>query len=124
MYIPILAIMEHVDRIALKEDMDKLRKELISLQGEDDLKHLNYVIFISNLFIFVSIATLWLPWYFMFPSIFLSTGTFARWTLIAHHTCHGGYDHTNDSRYNRFKFVLESFQRRFHDWFDWMLPEA
>ena len=116
--------MEHVNRIELKEDMEKLRKELVSLQGDEDLKHLNYIILISNLFMFCGIATLWLPWYCIFPSILLSTGTFARWTMIAHHTCHGGYDHTNNSRYNRFKFGLGTFQRRFNDWFDWMLPEA
>ena len=124
MYIRILEIMEHVNRMALKEDMEKLRKELVSLQGEEDLNHLYKIIFITNLFMFGGIATLWLPWYFIFPSILLSTGTCARWTMVAHHTCHGGYDQTNDSRYNRFKFGLGSFQRRFNDWFDWMLPEA
>jgi len=116
--------MDHVDRAALKDDMDKLRKELESSQGEEDLHHLNYIVSISNLFTVVGIASLWLPCHFIFPWVFLSTGTFARWTMIAHHTCHGGYDHTSDSRYNRFKFGLGSFQRRFNDWLDWMLPEA
>ena len=111
--------MDHVDRAALKDDMDKLRKELESSQGEEDLHHLNYIVSISNLFTVIGIASLWLPCHFIFPWVFLSTGTFARWTMIAHHTCHGGYDHTSDSRYNRFKFGLGSFQRRFNDWLDW-----
>jgi fatty acid desaturase len=49
-----------------------------------------------------------------------------RWTMVAHHTCHGGYDkcHPNKGRWNRFKFAIGSFWRRFCDWFDWMQPEA
>jgi fatty acid desaturase len=56
----------------------------------------------------------------------LSTFTFTRWTMIAHHTCHGGYDkcHPNKNKWNRFKFAIGSFWRRFNDWFDWMMPEA
>merc|ERR1711957_769003 len=56
----------------------------------------------------------------------LSTWTFSRWTMIAHHTCHGGYDrvHPNKKRWHRFKFAIGSFWRRLADWFDWMMPEA
>lgn len=56
----------------------------------------------------------------------LSTFTFTRWTMIAHHTCHGGYDkiHTNKKRWNRFKFAVGSTWNRMCDWFDWMMPEA
>lgn len=47
-------------------------------------------------------------------------------TMIAHHTCHGGYDkcHPNKNRWHRFKFALGSTWRRVCDWFDWMMPEA
>ena len=116
--------MEHVDRNALKNEFEDLRKELISLQNEEDLTHLNNIVFVSNIFTLIGICTLCLPWYFVIPSVVLSTGTFARWTMIAHHTCHGGYDQTKDSRYNRITFAVGSFKRRFNDWFDWMLPEA
>jgi len=46
--------------------------------------------------------------------------------MIAHHTCHGGYDniHTNKKRWNRFKFAVGSTWNRMCDWFDWMMPEA
>jgi len=56
----------------------------------------------------------------------LSTFTFSRWTMIAHHTCHGGYDkcHPKKERWHRFRFAIGSLWRRFCDWFDWMLPEA
>merc|ERR1719469_911224 len=56
----------------------------------------------------------------------LSTFTCTRWTMIAHHTCHGGYDkcHPDKKRFNRFKFAVGTGWRRFCDWFDWMMPEA
>jgi len=59
-------------------------------------------------------------------AFFLSLWTFSRWTMIAHHTCHGGYDkcHPNKKRWNRFKFAVGSFWNRLCDWFDWMMPEA
>merc|ERR1719174_844091 len=46
--------------------------------------------------------------------------------MIAHHTCHGGYDncHPVKSRWNRFKFAVGSLWNRIIDWLDWMLPEA
>ena len=124
MNICVLVIMDWVNRLALKEDIENLRKELVSLQGRKDLDHFSHIISISNISMFVGIATLWLPWYYVFPSILLSTSICARFTIIGHGTLHGGYDTYNDSIYNRFKFGTGSFQRRFKDWFDWMLPEA
>jgi len=61
----------------------------------------------------------------MIPAIALSIGTTSRWTMIAHHTCHGGYDNCEPTgRFSRFKFAIGSLWRRFIDWFDWMHPEA
>eukprot|EP00549_Striatella_unipunctata_P025676 CAMPEP_0118713386 /NCGR_PEP_ID=MMETSP0800-20121206/25480_1 /TAXON_ID=210618 ORGANISM="Striatella unipunctata, Strain CCMP2910" /NCGR_SAMPLE_ID=MMETSP0800 /ASSEMBLY_ACC=CAM_ASM_000638 /LENGTH=373 /DNA_ID=CAMNT_0006618817 /DNA_START=283 /DNA_END=1404 /DNA_ORIENTATION=- len=67
----------------------------------------------------------WFKWNIV-SIVALSTWTFTRWTMIAHHTCHGGYDkcHPNKGRWNRFKFAVGSFWRRLCDWFDWMMPEA
>jgi hypothetical protein len=60
--------------------------------------------------------------------------TFSRWTMVAHHTCHGGYEkihpnkerwsryekiQPNKERWSRFKFGLSTLWRRFNDWFDW-----
>jgi fatty acid desaturase len=47
--------------------------------------------------------------------------------MVAHHTCHGGYEKCHPlakSRWSRFKFALGSLWNRFNDWFDWMMPEA
>ncbi len=42
------------------------------------------------------------------PIVVLSTFTFARWTMIAHHTFPGVYDkcHPNKGGWNRFKFLF------------------
>ena len=116
--------MDWVNRQALKEDMEKPKKELVPLQGRKDLDHFLNIISFSNICKFVGIATLWLPWYYVFPSILLSTGICVRAFTIGHHGCHGGYDTYYDPRYNGFKFGTGCFQRRFIDWFDWVLPEA
>jgi len=46
--------------------------------------------------------------------------------MIAHHTCHGGYDkcHPDKGRFNRFRFAVGSLLCRMRDWLDWMVPEA
>jgi len=55
----------------------------------------------------------------------LSLWTFSRWTTIAHHTCHGGYNKADGTRFFNSKgFALGSLKKRVDQWFDWMLPEA
>jgi hypothetical protein len=62
----------------------------------------------------------------------LSLYTFTRWTMIAHHTCHGGYDKLSknanlkgaNSHFTRSTFGVGSLWRCFYDWFDYMIPEA
>lgn len=55
----------------------------------------------------------------------LSLWTFSRWTTIAHHTCHGGYNNADPTRFFNSKgFALGSLRQRVTQWFDWMLPEA
>jgi fatty acid desaturase len=105
----------------IRELGDKLEKQ----QGPDDVRHLNKIVGWSNLCAAVGLLTMGLS-VNLVSIIGLSTWTFSRWTMIAHHTCHGGYDkcHPNKGRWNRFKFAINSFWRRIADWFDWMMPEA
>ena len=46
--------------------------------------------------------------------------------MIAHHTCHGGYNKQDDGsgRFTSVGFAIGSIRRRAMDWMDWMLPEA
>ena len=57
-----------------------------------------------------------LPPYLLLPSVVLSVGVTSRWTMVAHHTCHGGYDNCADGRFNRFRFAVGSLWRRAIDW--------
>lgn len=107
------------------EEIRALGKKLESEQGPADVDHLNKMILWSNLFAAAGLLTLGVSVNIL--TIFcMSTYTFTRWTMIAHHVCHGGYEkcHPNPNRWSRFKFALGTFWRRFNDWFDWMMPEA
>lgn len=114
-----------VDYDAFAEDVRRLGEQLEKNQGEADVKHLNKMVGWSNTCAFLGLVTMGLGVNF-FSIVMLSTWTFTRWTMIAHHTCHGGYDkcHPQKHRWNRFKFAIGSFWRRLNDWMDWMLPEA
>ena len=64
-----------------------------------------------------------LPYQWMIAPILLGIATTARWTMIGHHTLHGGYDFMKQNEFSRFTFATGAW-RRCVDWFDWMLPEA
>lgn len=115
---------ENIDYNELKKDFDDLKKELLLLQNNDDINHLNIIYFLSKLFLILGIFLLWLPWYTLLPWIFLSIGIFANWTMIGHHICHGGYEYSEIHEYKRRRFGLGSLYRRFVDWFDWWLVEG
>lgn len=113
------------DLHSFTKDIRELGDQLEKEQGEADVRHLNKMIMWSNLCAAVGFITMGLGVNIV-SIVALSTWTFTRWTMIAHHTCHGGYDrcHPNKGRWNRFKFALGSLWRRVCDWLDWMMPEA
>jgi len=114
-----------VDYESFAADIRKLGEELEKNQGESDVKHLHKMVSWSNMCAVCGLLTMGFG-VNLFSIVMLSTWTFSRWTMIAHHTCHGGYDkcHPKKERWHRFKFAIGSFWRRFMDWFDWMMPEA
>jgi len=107
------------------EEIRALGEKLEKQQGDADVRHLNKIVMWSNLCAAVGLFTMGSS-VNIISIIALSTWTFSRWTMIAHHTCHGGYDkcHPNKNRWHRFKFAIGSQWRRIADWFDWMMPEA
>lgn len=107
------------------KDVKKLGDELKKNQGEADVAHLQKMVMWSNVCGLVGMLTMGFG-ISLIPIIAMSTFTFTRWTMIAHHTCHGGYDkiHPNKNRWNRFKFAIGGLWNRLADWFDWMMPEA
>ena len=59
----------------------------------------------------------------------MSTAICARWTMVGHHVCHGGYNaamtegNEIKGRFHRRKFARGPWNRII-DWMDWMMPEA
>lgn len=100
-----------------------LGKDLQATGGQDDVKHLNKILSWRDACAAIGIATLW-----MTPNPLtiaaLSTWTYASWTMVAHHTCHGGYNRVDAGKFNSRGFALGSIRKRVVDWLDWMAPEA
>lgn len=117
--------LEKFDLEGFTADIKELGDTLEKNQGPDDVRHLNKMVAWSNICGIVGVVMMGFG-VNLWAIVGLSTCTFTRWTMIAHHTCHGGYDkcHPNKERWHRFKFAVGSTWRRACDWFDWMLPEA
>jgi hypothetical protein len=112
---------EWIDALDLKSFTEEIRALGVILenqQGEEDVRHLNKIVGWSNLCAAVGISTMGLS-INLVSIVALSTWTFSRWTMIAHHTCHGGYDkcHPQKGRWHRLNFSIGSFWRRLADWF-------
>ena len=62
-------------------------------------------------------------------SVLMSTAICARWTMVGHHVCHGGYNSLQSEngevtgRFHRRAFA-RGVWKRCTDWMDWMLPEV
>eukprot|EP00614_Pseudopedinella_elastica_P021967 CAMPEP_0172613370 /NCGR_PEP_ID=MMETSP1068-20121228/42050_1 /TAXON_ID=35684 /ORGANISM="Pseudopedinella elastica, Strain CCMP716" /LENGTH=491 /DNA_ID=CAMNT_0013417801 /DNA_START=137 /DNA_END=1612 /DNA_ORIENTATION=+ len=113
-----------------KLDLDGFRDEIRDLgrrlekgQGEDDVKHIKKICLMANTCAFVGLTTMFLPAN-PITVMALSLWTFSRWTTIAHHTCHGGYNKADETRFFNSKGFALGFKARVTQWFDWMLPEA
>jgi len=105
-------------------EVQELGRQLEAEQGEADIQHLHKIVMWSDACAVIGLGTMWLA-----PNplsiIALSLWTFSRWTMIGHHSCHGGYNRTDKTgRYSSRGFAVGSLWQRITDWFDWMLPEA
>jgi len=112
----------NLDYETFARDVSELGKELRSSTGDADVDHLNKIVQWRNIAAILGLATIWIA-----PNpitvVALSTWTYSSWAMIAHHTCHGGYNRVDAGRYNSRKFAL-GLVNRFVDWLDWMQPEA
>ena len=117
-----------------------MEKELKADIGEDDVDHLNKILTWANAFYYgglaVLFATPFLTNIFSFigganpiAAFMMSTAICARWTMVGHHVCHGGYNTAQSEngvvtgRFHRRTFA-KGLARRISDWMDWMMPEA
>lgn len=100
------------------------------------LEHLQKMMAWRNACAILGVCTLWTT-----PNPItiaaLSTWTYASWVVVAHHTCHGGYNRVattmdksgssssnNNNPFHSRGFALGTVQQRCKDWLDWILPEA
>ena len=112
-----------VDLAAFKADVDALGARMRAEQadlvgGAAHVAHLRRISTIASAMYALGVATMWLPAYTLVPWVCLSTATFARWVMVAHHVSHGGYERWHSRR------AFARGVRRFCDWFDWIQPEA
>lgn len=111
-----------LDYDAFAKDVSSLGKELLKETGDDDVEHLRKIVSWRNFAAVLGLATVWMP-VNPITVVALSTWTYASWTMIAHHTCHGGYNRVDAGRFNSRGFGL-GLVNRVIDWLDWMQPEA
>lgn len=120
---------KNLDYGAFQKEVNDLGIKLRKEAGADDVKHLEKIVLWRNISMVLGVMTMWMP-VNPLSVIALSTWTYSSWTMIAHHTCHGGYNRImNDEsktlkRFNSRGFALGSLKRRVLDWCDWMKPEA
>lgn len=112
-----------LDYEAFRKDVVALGNELRASSGSEDADHLRKLVGWRNIAAIVGLSTLWVA-----PNpltvVALSTWTYSSWAMIAHHTCHGGYNRVDaGKRFNSRKFALGLVNRAI-DWLDWMQPEA
>jgi len=113
----------NLDYQGFSEEVTALGKQLQKAGGQEDVDHLNKILKWRDVAAVVGILTMWAP---LNPIsvIALSTWTYASWTMVAHHTCHGGYNRVDAGKFNSRGFAIGNVVRRISDWGDWMLPEA
>jgi hypothetical protein len=114
----------------LEQDVENFTQELMALRRAanermnlDDFKHLKKIERWGKLCSAAGYGTAWImpnP----VSAFLMSQGNVTRWTTIAHHVVHKGYDKIEGvpERYTSTGFAKGL--RRFLDWNDWILPQA
>jgi fatty acid desaturase len=113
-----------------EQDVENFTQELMALRRAtnermnlDDFKHLKKIERWGKFCTAAGYSTAWImpnP----VSAFLMSQGNVTRWTTIAHHVVHKGYDKIDGvpERYTSTGFAKGL--RRFLDWNDWILPQA
>lgn len=112
-----------IDRAAFAADVRSLRAELQADLGAPDLAHLRCMERWGRAADLLGLATAWIgvnP----LSALALALGQSARWTMIAHHVLHRGYDRVPGVPARCRSDVFARGWRRWLDWPDWILPAA
>ena len=112
-----------VDRKQLAKDIDDLQKELLNKTDISDFHHLLKIERWGRICTGLGYATAWIipnP----VSAYLISQGNFTRWTTVAHHVLHRGYDRIEGIPAHYTSKGFAKGWRRYLDWLDWMYPEA
>ncbi|MEN0068628.1 MAG: fatty acid desaturase [Myxococcota bacterium] len=111
------------DTQAFAADLDALKRRVREDLAPEDLAHRSQIAWWGRLCTLGGLATAWIVPNPLSVAL-LSLGTFTRWTMIAHHTLHRGYDHVPGAKPHQTSRKFAQGWRRWVDWLDWIEPEA
>jgi fatty acid desaturase len=110
---------QSVDREQLAKDITEIHQQTLANIGPDDYSHLKKMERWGKVCTAIGYGTAWI-----FPNpvsaLFISLGSFTRWTQVAHPIVHKGYDKLPQVDENHTSKKFAQGWRRFVDWPDWM----
>lgn len=110
---------QSVDREQLAKDVTKIHQQVLNNIGAEDFAHLKKMERWGKICSVIGYGTAWI-----FPNpisaLFISQGSFSRWTQVAHPVVHKGYDKLEEASQNYTSKKFARGWRRFIDWPDWM----
>ncbi len=112
---------QSVDRAQLAKDVAKIHQQALANIGPKDFKHLKKMERWGKVCTLLGYGTAWIipnP----VSALFISLGSFTRWTQVAHPIAHKGYDKLEEAGKNYTSKQFAQGWRRFLDWPDWMTP--
>jgi fatty acid desaturase len=115
--------LDAIDLDGFARALRALEAEAVASLGPDDLAHMLRLERWGRWCTAAGYATAWaLP--NPLSMVLLSTGSMARWAIVAHHTMHKGMDRVPGAPARLTSAGFAQGSRRFVDWFDWFVPEA
>lgn len=111
-----------VDVEAFAADVEALEAELRAACGPEDAAHLHRVRRFTDLLWLSGWALAWFP--NPYSVLAISLARTVRWTGVAHHVLHRGYDRVPGLPERETSRGFAVGWRRFVDWPDWLEPEA
>ncbi len=112
-----------VDRKQLAADIDAIQRDILSEASLSDFQHLKKIESWGRRCSALGYATAWIipnP----ISAYLISQGNFTRWTTVAHHVLHRGYDKIDGIPEHYTSKGFAKGWRRYWDWLDWIYPPA